>query len=152
MGCVSICQAEPVEFRHFESPRLVLPLSLHQSHGRVCILAYVCRRVLLGMLKVLAGRKVLFLACLFAVSGALIGTMAWLGGYGVNVQTQPQRNDLPANGQANAPALDTYERARIRGEALRLAVNGKKEDGDMRDYYRSAFRLLHRMNDVHSRF
>jgi hypothetical protein len=108
--------------------------------------------ILKAMPKSMQPRKLFAIAGLITISSTLVLLAIWLGGTtNKNAPSSPTLNAGVLDNQA-ALSLNNYERARIQSEAMRLAVNGKKEDSDMKDYYRSAFRLLRRLNDVHSRF
>jgi hypothetical protein len=122
----------------------------YSSALRPCDVSFLA--ILKAMPKSMQPRRLFVIAGFITISSTVVLLAIWLGGAtNKNAPASPTLNAGVLDNQA-APSLNNYERARIQSEAMRLAVNGKKEDSDMRDYYRSAFRLLRRLNDVHSRF
>lgn len=51
----------------------------------------------------------------------------------------------------NVSGQDAQDIARSKRQAMRQATNCGEQGKDEREYYRSALRMLRRLNDIHSR-
>lgn len=72
----------------------------------------------------------------------------------INQQPNPAPNNpvrIETANSINNTGRDNYELSRLRREASRRVTNSNKEATSRGDYYRSALRLLNRLNDVHTR-
>lgn len=88
----------------------------------------------------------LIFAAIVTVFLALIGMTRWL------VEGPCFRITAPASTNAINPSSQAaQEVARFQRQAMRKATTGVENGANEREYYRSALRLLRRVNDIHTR-
>jgi len=87
------------------------------------------------------GIRLLVFVAVVAIFVAMVALIQWL----------VRNPSIDKSEASNRPAQDLQEISRLKRQAMRKATNSGEQGADEREYYRSALRMLRRLNDIHSR-